>query len=70
MVNAKKLFNLIADNWPGEMSDVGERELKQAIRAFEAAIRLACEKPSDFTTFAGNCCALCGRVECRGGCFK
>lgn len=25
---------------------------------------------SGFTTYSGECCELCGKVSCRGGCFK
>ena len=27
-------------------------------------------KVRGFTTYEGDCCTLCGRLTCRGGCFK
>ena len=46
-----------------------------ALEADNARLKEALErasKPPTFQTYTytGNCCSLCGRVECRGGCFK
>jgi hypothetical protein len=48
-------------------------ELLCESQAENARLRKALEdasKPPTFPTYTGNCCSLCGRVDCRGGCFK